>query len=107
MEKFWRIVAAILTEYHLWYIIQRLVEVWKHSRVSRNKNRNNHMTGTIKTLTEKGFGFISREGEEKDLFFHSNELKGVTYDELKVGDNVTFDVVEGEKGLSATNVSRA
>jgi CspA family cold shock protein len=65
------------------------------------------MEGTIKTLTEKGFGFISREGEEKDLFFHSNELKGVTYAELKVGDKVTFEVVEGEKGPAATNVSRA
>ena len=65
------------------------------------------MTGTIKTLTEKGFGFISREGEEKDLFFHSNELKGVEFNELKVGDKVTFDVVEGEKGPAATNVTRA
>jgi CspA family cold shock protein len=65
------------------------------------------MEGTIKTLTEKGFGFISREGEEKDLFFHSNELKGVEFNELKVGDKVTFDVVEGEKGPAATNVTRA
>ena len=65
------------------------------------------MTGTIKTLTEKGFGFIAREGETKDLFFHSKELKGVTFDELKVGDAVTFDVVEGEKGPAAKNVARA
>ncbi|KKU91320.1 MAG: Cold shock-like protein [Candidatus Jorgensenbacteria bacterium GW2011_GWA1_48_11] len=65
------------------------------------------MTGTIKTLTEKGYGFIAREGEAKDLFFHSKELKGVTYDELKVGDAVTFEVVQTEKGPSATNVSRA
>ncbi len=65
------------------------------------------MEGTIKTLTEKGFGFISREGETKDLFFHSNELKGVTYDELKVGDKVTFDVADSEKGPKASNVSRA
>jgi CspA family cold shock protein len=64
------------------------------------------MEGTIKTLTPKGFGFIAREGETKDLFFHSKELKGVTYDELKVGDKVTFDVVDGEKGPAATNVSR-
>lgn len=64
------------------------------------------MNGTIKTLTERGFGFISREGEAKDLFFHSKELKGVAYDELKVGDNVTFDVVDGEKGPAAVNVSR-
>lgn len=65
------------------------------------------MTGTIKTLTDRGFGFIAREGETKDLFFHSKELKGVTYEELKEGDTVTFDVVDGEKGPAATNVSRA
>ena len=64
------------------------------------------MTGTIKTLTERGFGFISREGEVKDLFFHSKELKGVTYAELKVGDKVTFEVVQGEKGPAAVNVQR-
>ncbi len=65
------------------------------------------MTGTIKTLTLKGFGFISREGETKDLFFHSKELNGVTFDELKEGDQVSFEVIETEKGLAATNVSRA
>lgn len=65
------------------------------------------MNGTIKTLTERGFGFISREGEAKDLFFHSNELAGVTFDELKIGDAVTFEVVESEKGPAATKVSRA
>lgn len=65
------------------------------------------MKGTIKTLKERGFGFIAREGEAKDLFFHSNELKGVTFEELKVGDAVSFEVVEGEKGPSATNVERA
>jgi CspA family cold shock protein len=65
------------------------------------------MTGTIKTLTDRGFGFIAREGETKDLFFHSKDLSGVTYDELKVGDSVNFDVVDGEKGPSAKNVTRA
>jgi CspA family cold shock protein len=65
------------------------------------------MTGTIKTLTQKGFGFIAREDGQKDIFFHSKELKGVMYDELKVGDVVSFEVVDTEKGPSATNVSRA
>ena len=65
------------------------------------------MNGTIKTLTDKGYGFISREGEEKDLFFHSKELNGVTFPELKVGDAVTFEVVQGDKGPAATNVARA
>ena len=63
--------------------------------------------GTIARLTDRGFGFIAREGEEKDLFFHSNELEGVTFDELKEGDKVTFEVAEGPKGLNATKVSRA
>jgi CspA family cold shock protein len=65
------------------------------------------MTGTIKTLTPRGFGFIAREGEAKDLFFHSKDLVGVTFDELKVGDAVTFEVTEGEKGPAATSVKRA
>ena len=66
------------------------------------------MTGTIKTLlSDKGFGFISREGEEKDLFFHSKELVGLTYDELKVGDTVSFELVQTDKGPAATKVSRA
>jgi len=64
------------------------------------------MTGTIKTKTDKGFGFIGREGEEKDLFFHSNDLKGVTFDEIQVGDTVTFEVVNGDRGPSAKNVAR-
>jgi CspA family cold shock protein len=65
-----------------------------------------NMTGTIKTLTEKGFGFIAREGETKDLFFHSNDLSGVSFNELKVGDTVNFEVVDGQKGPSAKNVTR-
>lgn len=64
------------------------------------------MNGTIKTLTDRGFGFISREGED-DLFFHSNELQGVTFDELKVGDKVSFEVTSGAKGPAATGVTRA
>jgi len=65
------------------------------------------MKGTVKTKTDRGFGFISREGEEKDLFFHSKDLVGVTFDELQVGAEVTFEVVEGAKGLSAKNVKLA
>ncbi len=62
------------------------------------------MNGTIKTKTDRGFGFISRDGETKDLFFHSKDLNGVTFDALQVGAAVTFDVVDGEKGPSAKNV---
>lgn len=65
------------------------------------------MNGTVKTKTDRGFGFISREGEAKDLFFHSNDLVGVTFDELQEGANVTFDIVDGPKGQSAKNVKLA
>ena len=65
------------------------------------------MTGTIKTLTDRGFGFIARDGEAKDLFFHSKDLQGITFDELKVGDMLNFEVGQSDKGPNAINVTRA
>ncbi len=62
------------------------------------------MVGKIKKLTDKGFGFITGEGLQKDLFFHSNSLVGITFDELKEGDEVTFETAESPKGLNAVNV---
>ncbi|MCH8741676.1 cold shock domain-containing protein [Patescibacteria group bacterium] len=64
------------------------------------------MEGTIKNLTDKGFGFITVEGEDKDLFFHSNELEGVKYEELKVGDKVSFEKADSPKGPNAVKVNR-
>ena len=64
------------------------------------------MTGTIKTLTDKGFGFIAREGEAKDLFFHSNELKNISFDELQEGDKVSFEIGDSPKGPNALGVSK-
>jgi CspA family cold shock protein len=67
------------------------------------------MEGKIARLvTDKEFGFISREGEAKDLFFHSNNLvEGLQFNDLKEGDEVTFEVEQTEKGPSAVKVSRA
>lgn len=66
------------------------------------------MTGTIKTLKENGFGFISSEElGGKDLFFHGNSLVGVSFNELKEGETVTFETEDGPKGPSAVNVQRA
>jgi CspA family cold shock protein len=62
--------------------------------------------GTIARLTDKGFGFIAREGQEKDLFFHKNELQNVKFEELHEGDKVTFEVGEGPKGPNAVKVSK-
>ncbi len=62
--------------------------------------------GTIARLTEKGFGFIKREGQEKDLFFHSNELVDITFDQLREGDKVTFEIADSPKGPNAIKVSK-
>ncbi len=59
--------------------------------------------GTIKRLTDKGFGFIETGGE-KDLFFHSSGLDGVSFDQLQVGQRVSFTEGRGEKGPRAENV---
>ncbi len=65
------------------------------------------MTGTIKKLTDKGFGFITGEGLAKDLFFHSKALVGVQFSELQEGDKVSFETEESPKGMNAVNVQRA
>ncbi|MCC7436727.1 cold shock domain-containing protein [Candidatus Nomurabacteria bacterium] len=65
------------------------------------------MTGTIKKITDKGFGFITAEGLQKDLFFHSNALVGVSFDELREGDALSFEMEESPKGMNAVNVQRA
>ncbi len=62
--------------------------------------------GTIKRLTDKGFGFID-VGSGKDLFFHSSNVVGVSYDELREGQTVTFTEARTEKGLCAENVQVA
>ena len=56
---------------------------------------------------DRGFGFIKRDGEEKDLFFHSNALVDVDFNSLKENDMLSFEVEEGPKGPNAVNVSRA
>ena len=59
--------------------------------------------GTIKRLTDRGFGFIDT-GKEKDLFFHSSSLEGVTFEELHEGQKVSYSVGRSPKGPCAENV---
>ncbi|EMI44621.1 MULTISPECIES: cold-shock protein [Pirellulaceae] len=62
--------------------------------------------GTIKRVTDKGFGFIDT-GSSKDLFFHSSSLQGVAFDDLREGQRVTYTEGRGPKGPCAENVSLA
>jgi CspA family cold shock protein len=69
------------------------------------------MQGVIKNIVpEKPFGFITVEGQAKDVFFHKDKVVGVAFEELNVGDTVTFETEEveknGEMKTSAINVER-
>jgi CspA family cold shock protein len=59
--------------------------------------------GTIKRLTDKGFGFIDT-GTDNDMFFHNSNLEGVSYDQLQEGQRVSFTEGQGPKGPRAENV---
>ena len=59
--------------------------------------------GTIKKLTDKGFGFI-KIGGDKDLFFHSSAVQGCSFDDLHEGQQVSFTEGKGPKGPCAENV---
>lgn len=58
--------------------------------------------GTIKKLTDKGFGFI--EGERGDIFFHLSSVEGTTFDELREGLTVEYTEGSGPKGPRAESV---
>jgi len=60
--------------------------------------------GTIKKLTDKGFGFINT-GKAKDLFFHSSKVEGTSFEQLKEGQRVSYTEGQGPKGPCAENVT--
>ena len=63
-------------------------------------------TGTVKWFSnEKGYGFISREGGE-DVFVHHTGIQGEGFKTLDEGERVEFTVVQGTKGLQASDVVR-
>ena len=62
--------------------------------------------GIVKWFSDqKGFGFIEREGD-KDVFVHHSAIIGSGFKTLAEGDRVTFDVEQGTKGPSASNVTK-
>jgi cold shock protein len=66
------------------------------------------VTGTVKWFdTKKGFGFITREGTEGDIFVHYTSIEGEGFRSLRDGEAVEFELTESEKGLQAHHVHRA
>lgn len=60
--------------------------------------------GTIKRITDKGFGFISPNDNNNDMFFHSSSIDGTHFNDLREGQKVTYTIGQGPKGPRAENV---
>lgn len=61
--------------------------------------------GTIRWFNnKKGYGFIQKDSDGKDIFVHYSAIEMEGYKTLKTNDKVTFEIVQGEKGAQAANV---
>ncbi|XCP84608.1 cold shock domain-containing protein [Roseburia hominis] len=64
--------------------------------------------GTVKWFNaQKGYGFITNAETNEDIFVHFSGISGEGFKTLEEGQNVTFDITEGNRGLQAVNVTVA
>ena len=64
--------------------------------------------GKVKWFSNmKGYGFLEKEGGGQDIFVHYSAIQGEGYKKLQEGEEVTFEIIQGEKGPQATNVIRS
>lgn len=62
-------------------------------------------TGKVKMFNkEKGYGFIIMDGERRDVFFHYSQIQQEGFKTVDEGQEVEFDLVEGDRGLQAHNI---
>ncbi len=90
--------------------LQDFLTVWLHREEENNtkeiKAGEESMNGTVKWFDDKkGYGFISQEDGD-DVFVHHSSIAGEGFKSLTEGDNVTFEIEQGDKGPSAINVQK-
>ena len=86
-----------------------LLLVFSNNEVKLKKKEDKMgISGKVKWFNgTKGYGFIEREDKEKDVFVHSSAVREAGLEYLNEGDELTFEVENGEKGPSAVNLQKA
>ena len=78
------------------------------SNLSMERGESKMANGVVKWFNDsKGYGFIQQDGGGEDVFVHFSAIQAAGFKSLAEGDQVTFDIQQGPKGLQAANVNKA